>query len=249
MIKKVGFHIAKGGTGKTSLSGNCAFLSSANKKTILIDGDPQGNASSWLLTRAYDYELSDILRADGKLRVDEGIIELSNNFYIMPTRGLAGGLKDYAETKLFREPYVFDDLNGDLENLGFEVIIYDLSPGLSQLERYILLSCYEVVIPVLGEFFSIDGIETATTAIEEINKSYRKDVKIKRLVVNNINLSFRRHIESYKEFQKLNFEIFAIAQDSKIAESQFMHKPLSVYYPRSRALPEFQRLTSALMEV
>ena len=60
---KVAFHIQKGGTGKTTLAGNVSYALSKNKKTILIDCDPQGNASSWFLVENPPYELADVLKA------------------------------------------------------------------------------------------------------------------------------------------------------------------------------------------
>jgi len=248
-MKKLAFHIAKGGTGKTSLSGNCAHLSSKTKKTILIDADPQGNTTSWFMQQPYEYEIADILKSDGQIPVAEGILQLSENFHLMPTRGLSGGLKNYGETQLIQEPLVFDDLNDELERMGFEVAIYDLSPGLSQLERCVILSVDEVIIPVLGEYFSIDGVETAIEEIQRINRKLKRNVKATKLVVNALNKSFRRHRETYRQFSQLDFELFAIAQDSKIAEAQFTHEPLAVYEPGSKAIPELTRLTNMLVGV
>ena len=218
------------------------------KRTVLIDADPQGNTTSWVCTQDYRYELADYLMAPGKLSLSDVLLQIGDNFLLLPTSGLEGGLKNYAEVRLFREPLAFENLNEALGDLGFEVAIYDLSPGLSQLERSVIMACDEVVIPVLGEFFSIDGIETASLEIQEINRSYKKDVRSRRLVVNNLNRSFRRHRESYERFKQLDFEIFTVAQDAKIAESQFMHLPLPIYYPGSKAIPELERLTAAITE-
>lgn len=245
-MKKLAFHIAKGGTGKTTLAGNCAYLSSKNKRTVLVDTDPQGNSTSWYVTGDYRHELADYLTAPGSISLSEVVLQLGDGFGLLPTRGLAGGLKNYAEVRLFREPLAFENLNEALADLGFDVAIYDLSPGLSQLERSIIMACDEVVIPVLGEFFSIDGIETAALEIQDINRSYKKDVRSSRLVVNSLNRSFRRHRETFERFKQLDFEVFAVAQDAKIAEAQFMHQPLAVYWPTSKAIPELERLTAAI---
>ena len=58
-MKSIAFHIQKGGTGKTSCSGSIAAgLARKGHKTILVDCDQQGNASSWFLTNPIDYELA-----------------------------------------------------------------------------------------------------------------------------------------------------------------------------------------------
>lgn len=246
-MKIVAVHNAKGGVGKTTLSTNIAYLASRTQRTILIDADPQGNASSYFLkTKDYRYELADVLSSDGAIPTRDAIIKVDGELYMLATRGLAGGLKNYGETKLIQEPLVFDDLNGVLK-IGFQLAVYDLSPGLSQLERCVILAADEVVIPVEGELFSIEGVESAVQAIELINRRFKRSVAHRRLVINKVNQSFRRHVESLEGYRKLSFEIFVVPQDSKIAEAQFAHAPLAQYAPSSRALPEFERLTVGLI--
>ena len=166
-MQTIGYHIAKGETGKTSLAGNTAYLAAQKGlKTCLIDGDPQGNSTSWFLTGSVEYELEDVLT--GAVTISQALVKLSPTFYLLPTAGINGGLKKYSEIALFHEPYVFEDLNGELEKAGFDLLVYDMSPGLSMLERCILLSCHEVVSPMTPGYFSIDGLETFSLSIAAI---------------------------------------------------------------------------------
>ena len=240
------FHVAKGGVGKTSLSGNCSYLASQSKKTVLVDGDPQGNATSWLVEDRYQNELAELLMGDGEVPLSDCLVEVEPGFFLLPSR-IGGKLKLYGETKLFQEPHAFDDLNEILYDAGFELIIYDLGPGLGNLERCVISSVDEVIMPVMGEYFSLDGIEIATKEIDRINRAYRKEVLCRRLVVNALNRSYRRHVETYRQYQRLNFELFTVAQDAKIAEAQFYHLPLPAYWPKAKALPELERLTDAII--
>lgn len=246
-MNKITFHIQKGGVGKTTLAGNTAIFCSQEKKTILVDADPQGNISSWLITNEkIEHELSDVLQ--GKVSVDNAVVKIKDGFYLLPTFSINGSLKNYAETKLFSEPFLFEDLNSEFERLGFEIIIYDLSPGMSQLEKCIILSLDEVIVPMTPEYFSIDGIQIFNTSLVQINKSYRKNVQLKKIVINNLNKSFKRHKEGYAALNKLDYEIFTIGQDAKIAEAQFKNKSILEYYPESRTIPEFRRLAGAIVE-
>jgi len=99
--------------------------------TLLVDVDPQGNASSWFLTGDLEYELSDVLQ--GLCYVDDAIVEVPNvkNLFVLPTFGIGGGLKTYAETKIAEEPYVLQDLVQELKQ-KFDRIILDLPPGLGK---------------------------------------------------------------------------------------------------------------------
>lgn len=242
-MKKIAFHNQKGGVGKTTISGNVAHYCSRKKKTILIDADPQGNASSWLLRDAPRYELADALLGDIEAR--EAIIEV-NGLSLIPTFSINGKLKSYSETKLFQEPFIFQDLCEALGALGYELIIFDLSPGMSQLERAVISACDEAIVPVNAEFFSIDGIETFSNELQKLNKNYRREVKHNKLVCNALNLSFSRHREIYKEFQSLNYELFTIPQDARLAECQLLHKSIFEYAPESKSIPELERLGGAV---
>ncbi len=246
-MKAIGFHIQKGGCGKTTLTGTISFLLSETHKTLLIDGDGQGSLSSWFIKDDdVSHELADVLI--GNVDVKEAVVELKNNLFIIPTFSIDGRLKNYGETKLFNEPFIFDDLNTELNNQGFEYVLYDLSPGMSHLEKCILLALDEVIVPLTPEYFSMDGIQIFNSELIKIQKSFRKDVSFKKIVVNNINRSFRRHKESLSLIEKLDYDFYYISQDSKIAEGQFNNQTIFQYHPSSKTIPEFQRLAKAIME-
>ena len=241
------FHAKKGGVGKTTLSANCAYLAaSMGRKTVLVDADPQGNSSYWLTDGAHNYELADLMMEDKDVKFSDVLVQLGDKFWLLPTNS-AGRLKDYAEQRLFREPHAFDDLNDVLLGMGMEVVIYDLGPGMSQLERCVIAGCGEVVFPALGESFSVAGVEQGAAEIRNINKSFRRDVRFRRLVVNMLNKSYRRHTQSLAKYKELDFEVYEVPQDAKVGESQFMHQTLPAYYPKSKALPELERLTAAIV--
>lgn len=246
-MKKVAFHIQKGGTGKTTLSGNIAFHSGQSRKTALIDCDPQGNSSSWFITDSPQYELSDVLKGD--VEVVRVLFRISENFYILPTFGLNGTLKQYAETQLNDEPFIFEDLCGELEKLGFEVAIFDLSPGMSKLEKCVLLAMDEVITPLTPEFFSIDGISIFNNELKKINKAYRKNVKHKKIIANSINRSFKRHNVYYNQFKALDYELFTVPQDAKLAEAQIYNQSIFDYFPESKTIPEIEKIAKAILEV
>ena len=63
---------------------------------------------------------------------------------------------------------MFFEHNKDLEDLGFEYAVYDLSPGMSLLEKRILSSVDEVITPLTPEYFSLDGIEIFNNDLKEI---------------------------------------------------------------------------------
>lgn len=246
-MKKFGFHVQKGGVGKTTLSGNVAFwLASTGKKTILIDGDPQGNASQWIIGKrpGVRFELADTLT--GASKVKDSIFPISDHFWILPSFGKNGGLKNYAEGKLSDEPFIFDDLNEELKNLGFDFVIYDLSPGMSRLEKCIILSLDEIITPFTPEAFGLDGIEIFSNELKKIQKAYRREIRHEKVVINARNHSFRRHEIISEAFQKMPFQIFTIPQDSKLAESQMVNQTIFEAYPDSKSAQPIRDLAEAI---
>lgn len=240
-MKTVAFSIQKGGTGKTSLAGNVAYLTKF--KTLLIDGDPQGSVSSWFLTEAPEYELADVLQ--GKATLSETMLELKDGLYLVPTFAIGGGLRAYSDMALDREPFIFQNLREEAESLGFEVVIYDLGPAAGRLERCVLLGCDEVVTPLTPEYFSVDGIEIFKQLLQEVQR-YRGEVQHRKIVLNLINRSFRRHVK-YRDLVKgLEYEVFEVGQDAKLPEAQILHKSLVDYAPGSKILPDLRTLAEAI---
>ena len=187
---KLACYLQKGGCGKTTIAGNVAHVLARTRRVVLVDGDPQGNSSSWFLTTAPKHELADVLQ--GKVKLADALVPLTERLSILPTFGLNGTLKTYAEGPLGEEPFIFEDLCGQLAALGFDVAIFDLSPGVSRLEKCIILAMDEVVSPVTPENFSMDGLEILTAELEKVNRNYRRHVLHRRLVLNNLNRGFSR---------------------------------------------------------
>ncbi len=107
-MKKIAFHIQKGGVGKTTLSGNIASYLSKTKKVVLVDCDiQQGSSSTWFLNH-------EILRLDikdsllKKVDIDQVLKQIQKNFYILPCVP-SGTFRRDVQHKLQDFPYLIDD--------------------------------------------------------------------------------------------------------------------------------------------
>lgn len=216
----VAFHLQKGGVGKTTLSGTMAYQASLKGKTIIIDCDPQGNASSWFLNQ-FDYELSEVL--NGKVYVGDAIVNIIPNLDILPTFGLEGELKIYGETKLHQEPFNFCDLFDELKQLRYDYIIADLSPGMGQLEKAVLIACDKVITPMTPEYFSLDGIEIFNHEIKKLKKVMRKAPLHDTLVLNAFDARIKQHLEVAEAISKLDYNVVMIPVDPVFRKAQATH--------------------------
>ena len=245
-MKTLAFSIQKGGVGKTTISGSVGFIAGRKVKTLLVDADPQGSLTSWILTDPLQVELADVLQ--GRADLKDALINITDKLYLLGTFGIGGGLLQYGQEGLERKPYVFQELRRRATELGFKLVIFDTHPGSNRLERSVLLGSSEVITPITPEYLSIDGIEIFRDFLEnDVRKGYRGLVRYEKIVLNLINKSFRRHDAYRQKVQTLGYQFFEISQDAKLAEAQIHHQSILDYAPRSRVIPQLEALTNAIL--
>jgi|SRR5690554_2282827 chromosome partitioning protein len=236
MAKTISFHLQKGGVGKTTISGTLACESAKQGySTLLVDVDPQGNASSWFYTGELSWELSDVLQ--GRCFIQEAVVEIPAmpNLFLLPTFGIGGGLKQYAETKISDEPYVLQDLVKELATT-FDRIILDLSPGLGKLERSALIASDEVITPMTPEVFSLDGLEIFISELEKIKKNLRSPVRHEKIIINSYDERIKQHKEIYQAAMSGSFLVFKIPVDPVFRKAQERNIAPQAYRARGRGL-------------
>ena len=247
-MKTYGFSIQKGGTGKTTISTNIAyFFSSQGKKTILIDIDPQGNATASFQKNDPKFDIGDLLFE--RCGLSDCIMNVRENLDIIPVNNLSGDLKLYGETKLFQDQYVFIEIIQELEKRGYQYCVVDMSPGLSQLEKSMLIACNEIITPILPEAYSLDGVGIFKNSISKIEKAMREVIHHKKIVVNNFNASFKLHKENLEEMKGFSneYDFFVVPQDTNFKKSQNEYKSIFEYVEDSRAFDSIKELGGALL--
>ena len=248
MTKTIAFHLQKGGVGKTTISGTLACQSAlAGIPTLLVDLDPQGNASSWFLQETPKWELSDVVQ--GKCYPSDAIIKVEHipNLYVLPTFGIGGTLKLYSETKLADEPFVIQDLINEFKG-KYKHVILDLSPGLGRLERSALIASDEVITPMTPEAFSLDGLEIFIDELNRLKKNFRAAVKHDKVIINSYDSRIRQHREIYKAANKGNFRIYQIQVDPIFRKSQDTKVAPQLFKEKGKGLKEKTKYTFEEME-
>lgn len=217
-MKTIAFHLQKGGVGKTTLSGTVAFELSHKGKTLLVDCDPQGNASDWFVEKM-DYELADVL--SGKIHVQKALVNAAPGLDILPTLGLDGGLRLYGETKLNDEPFIFCDLFEEVKEMGFDYVVADLSPGMGRLEKSVLMACDEAITPMTPEHFSLKGISAFSNELAKLKKAMRRAPKHLAVVINAFDGRIKQHCELLAGASNaINFSFVKVPVDPVFRKSQ-----------------------------
>lgn len=249
-IKTIAFHLQKGGTGKTSLSVTTAFELAKRGRTVLLDLDPQGNASSWILTESPKYELAAVLY--GRVDITATVAPtITHNLDIMPTFGLDGELKMYGENQLANEPFILCDLMESLAALGYDFAVLDLSPGMGRLERAALIAADEAITPMTPEAFSLDGIEIFSNELAKTKRAMKRGPVHDRIIVNAYDARIAQHKIILEKAQGIRgYELFTVPVDPAFRKAQAANIPLQALpkhdAAKAETLTELARIGDAV---
>ena len=244
-MKSIAFHVEKGGTGKTTMSGNmAAVLSSTGKRVLMVDADPQGNLSSWYITGGINFDLCDVLQ--GKAVVGDAIINIKPGLDILGTIAIDGELKTWSETTLLQKPFIFYDLVEQVAGLGYDYLVVDLSPGISNLEKSILSVMDEVIGVLSAEFFSLDGLEIFESELNKLRKDRRATFIADKIIINRVNRAYTLHRSYLEEIEKLKYQTFTIGQSTGFSDSVPAHLSLIDYDPQNKYIPELNKIAEVI---
>ncbi|HPL93134.1 MAG TPA: AAA family ATPase [bacterium] len=169
----------KGGVGKTTTSVNvAAYLAKAGNKVLLIDLDPQGNASTSLGVDVYDNEARSVynLLVENLRAVDVIFPSNQENLFVIPSNINLSG----ASIELVNLPDREFRLSQKLKNVenNFDYIIIDCPPSLGLLTINALVASKYVLIPVQAEYYALEGLGQLVQTIDLVKSYLRADLEI-----------------------------------------------------------------------
>jgi chromosome partitioning protein len=160
-MRTIAFSLQKGGSGKTSVSVSVAAELARMGDTLLIDADPQGNASAWIGPEEITAELAGVLYEEYK--AEAAIVKTATpGLWLLPSAGQGGNLKKFIERGAADNPFCMRSLMDEAAGLGFRYVAIDLSPAFGTFERKAVTAADEVVTPVIPEQFCLDGLQIFT---------------------------------------------------------------------------------------
>ncbi len=241
----------KGGVGKTTSSVNLsACLAFLGKKVLLIDIDPQGNASSGLGVRKGDLEscIYDVLINDEDIKevIQQTDVE---NLYIVPaTISLAGAEIELVST-ISREVRLKKAVQ-EIKN-NFDFIIIDCPPSLGLLTINALTASDALIIPVQCEYYALEGLSQLLSTVRLVQKHLNKELMIDGVLLTMLdartNLGLQVIDEVKRYFQDRVYRS-VIPRNVRLSEAPSHGKPVILYDSKSRGAEVYLELAREVIK-
>lgn len=255
--QRIAFVHHKGGTGKTTSCLNVAgWLAKMKKQVLVVDLDPQGNATAGLgVDRAsLDSSIYDVLYAQKP--VEEVILETDSGVYLAPSSlDLLA-----AETHLSGQVNQTRLLKNALESVknSFDCILVDVPPGSTLLMINGLVASENIVIPLDAGVFAYETMDTLKTLILDLREELGVEVNVKMVLIRNYSFSIfdgglareiRRMTAQFMTASGIpSVPIRPIPFSRKVFQAQMRGKPISHYAPFSDVGRVYRRITHELLK-
>jgi len=250
----------KGGVGKTTTAVNlAASLAKEGKRVLLIDADPQANATTSLGFSRNDYEFNIYHVMIGSKKLSQIILKTDvKNLYLAPSNiGLVGIEKEFYNDGDKKREMMLKKAIGEIEN-EYDYIIIDSPPALGPMTINALSAAHSVIIPIQCEFFALEGLAQLLNTIRLIRKTINPHLKIKGFLPtmfsrqNNLSkqvfadLSYHFNDKLFKDKENASFVV--IPRNIKLAESPSFGKPVIEYDKNSAGAVAYQTLAKIILE-
>jgi chromosome partitioning protein len=249
MSKIISIANQKGGVGKTTTAINVSsLLAAAEKKSLLVDIDPQSNSSSGLSITNQNPSIYEVLI--GTENISDVIIESYMPFLdLLPSNiNLVGSEIEMVDME-GRERLLKNVLNEIINK--YDYIIIDCPPSLGLLTLNALTASHSVLIPVQCEYFALEGLGQLLNTINIVKKHYNPGLTIEGVLLTMFDTRLRLSHQVAEEVRKYFGEKVyktVINRNVRIAESPSYGKPIILYDAISTGAKNYMALASELLE-
>src|SRR3989440_1579809 len=240
----------KGGVGKTTTAINlAASFAAAEVNTLLIDCDPQSNATSGLGFAKDPDRISSYHLLMGAASADEALLttELEQLWLIPAHKNLIGANLELVDAE--RREYRMRDAIALLRD-RFQFIVLDCPPALDLLTLNALVAADAVLIPMQGEYFALEGISELLHTIERIRASFNPELGIEGVVLTmfdeRTNLA-QQVMTELKNFFGEKLCRTSVPRNIRLAEAPSHGRPALLYDPRSKGAESYIRLAKEII--
>ncbi len=241
----------KGGVGKTTTAVNVsAGLAMLGKKVLVVDFDPQGNATTGYGIKKKTLGATSYNLVMGEVRPQEAIVPTRyNDVYIIP----ATSKLCEAEPKLATMKHKVYQLRKAILQVKdeYDIIMVDSLPSLGVLAMNALVACDTIIVPMVCEHFALEGLAQLMLTLKKVKKVANPNLSIMGIAFTMLDKRLTASNEIMREIKKSFEEILfktEIPRNVRISEAQSHGEPIYYFDKTSKGADAYKRLSKEVLE-
>jgi len=241
----------KGGVGKTTTTVNLsAILAKRGKKVLLIDADPQGNATSGLgVEKDVEFSTYDLLVSDTPAVEIIKKTEIKN-LSICPSNMNLAGAEVQLVSMMSREQRMKEKLDEIKDN--FDYIFIDCPPSLGLITLNSFTASDSVLMPVQCEYYALEGLGQLFNTVELVKKHLNKSLYIEGALLTMYDIRTNLSNQVVKEVKKyFNNKVYktVIPRNVRVSEAPSYGLPITIYDPHSKGAKSYEKFGKEFLKV
>ena len=241
----------KGGVGKTTTAVNLsALLAKKGKKVLLIDTDPQGNATSGVgVDKTVSFSVYDVLVDDVEIENTLQLTEMKN-LEVCPSNINVAGAEVQLVSKENRE-YKLKEKIEKIKN-DYDYVIIDCPPSLGLVTLNAFTASDSVLIPIQCEYYALEGLGQLLNTINLVKKHLNKNIKIEGALLTMYDIRTNLSNQVVKEVKRyFDNKVYktVIPRNVRLSESPSYGMPITEYDPKSKGAKSYIKFAKEFLKM